>query len=770
MDIEKQIEWLKPERILKLYGGEKSIFGTKRLFIIGVGRNGTDCLLRAKSIAEERFSAEKSKIRFLAIGEDVLLEKAEYRGCVLSGGETLKIVPDDAIYGYLNDPEALSKYAREWFDEGLKNYTPAKPAYGLQKRQCGRIALFHCFNALIKILSGAISDFSREELPLEIYVTGNMGDAFFGGMAIDLGYILTSLFDTVNYPVKVNALMFAGDTAQMLGLDGRDLGNYYANTIVTKGEMDKFQCQKTPFSQKYTDSFEISSEKPPFNACFIASAEESYEKTLEKSAHLLVSMAGILVSKDDDADKMMSYNMFGKDVSHAFRYLAFDVSSKEIPLGKLLSYLAVKVFKVFNNVLNQNSVGEMQLGKFCSMVTPDAMLLATKAGDIPKIEYSGKLNPLFSVKSLKNGGEATKNYVEERLGEFAQLCKSGAELHLSEVVEYVVSKCEEAKNDIEKGPFYAIEIVRKCLSELRSVTDKINKETADIGDMMAREERLVAEAYRRVKSSPALFAGKAAEDYAQTLDEYCAYRRKQLTNDTVKEFYGKVRDELERYYKETLRRKTEIFDRVARDGAPLSEGFEPCGFDAFDVFDPKICEKLDKLVEELPESTRSLAFKRSRLLNIPDDAEEQEFARELAALAEQCFGSFLTMSYDEFCGFFEVESTVGEAALACMERASVKTPVSDDFPLTRIICPQNTDPGDVAPLRAVRKDINYIWNGSTLLHTVIVVQIKGGVKLDGFKDYSQWENMRYAYVNDSLKKHGIHIFSGQPKNPPEERA
>ena len=38
----KEYEWLKPDRIMKLYRGSKSAFGTKKLFVVGVGRNGVD--------------------------------------------------------------------------------------------------------------------------------------------------------------------------------------------------------------------------------------------------------------------------------------------------------------------------------------------------------------------------------------------------------------------------------------------------------------------------------------------------------------------------------------------------------------------------------------------------------------------------------------------------------------------------------------------------------------------------------------------------------
>ena len=79
MDIQKQVEWLKPDRILKLYDGEKNMLGMNRLLIIGVGKNGIDCLLRAKHAAENRFDAKTDKIRYLAFGLEEYLENAEFR-------------------------------------------------------------------------------------------------------------------------------------------------------------------------------------------------------------------------------------------------------------------------------------------------------------------------------------------------------------------------------------------------------------------------------------------------------------------------------------------------------------------------------------------------------------------------------------------------------------------------------------------------------------------------------------------------------------------
>ena len=107
MEIEKKIEWLKPERVLKLTDAYKCDFGPNRLLIIGLGKNGVDCALNCKHITEKRFGTDKTKVRYLGIAEDKYLDAASCEGSVLDSDERLPIVPEEAIYKYLNNPGRL---------------------------------------------------------------------------------------------------------------------------------------------------------------------------------------------------------------------------------------------------------------------------------------------------------------------------------------------------------------------------------------------------------------------------------------------------------------------------------------------------------------------------------------------------------------------------------------------------------------------------------------------------------------------------------------
>lgn len=760
----KEYEWLKPDRIMKLYRGSKSAFGTKKLFVIGIGQNGIDCLIRAKHIAENRFQKDKTRMRFLGIDVDETVNNAEFCGSVLEDDEKLAINPDAAIYDYLNAPEKMSEFEKEWFDEGLKNYTPSKPVYGLRKRQCGRLALFHYFGAIMKLFGSAATSFGMNDKPLEIAVVGNLGDAFFGGMMIDIGYILRTLFETAKYPVTIVSYMFAGDTSAFTEEEGRDLSTAYANTIVAKSELDMFQSRKKRFWQQYSQTIEISSDKPPFTACYIAQAEETYEQTMEKTALKIMCEPGNLFARDDDAEKLMAHNMLDKDGSHAFRYLAFSAAVNEIPMGKFVSYIALRLFGKYLGVLRQKTIGTMELGKITGRITPDAALLASKAGKLPKFQFEEKLNPLFSLRSLKNGIEASKRYVNERLNEITELCRNGADIMLPEISGQIKKLCENAVCDREKGPYYALEIIKACLTKLSDASKTIEQRALNINDEVSREEKLLEAAHKKLKMTPGFMAKGLADNYVECIKGYVKCRYTKLTAGIVKEFYDRLSDELNKYAEENLRTKSRIFDLISEKTKDIMYGDSPyLGFGVKEAFDPLspdesgIRERLDKMVDGISPDKMELAIKRADLLSAAQKG-VMEFIGELLVLVDICVGEFTEKGYDGICEYFSIENSLSAGIEDCFARVQITTPTTDSLPLTRVICPHTAKPEDIAPLRALHKELNDIWNASASSFSVSIVRIQGAVKLEEFKNYEQWENMRYAYVNDSLKKHGIHIF------------
>lgn len=762
MDYRAKVRWLSPKRVMKLYNGQKAEYGSRRLFVIGIGSNGIDILVKCKDIAENRYGTDKTKIRFWGIGLKETLDSAKVSGSVLDDDERLEIDPDEAIYPYLNEPAKLPPEVAEWFDEGLRNYTPNKPVYGLTKRQCARLALFHYFDKIKDCFGEAVKAFAKEKSTIEVVFTGNLGDAFFGGMVIDLAYIARAFFALNKCPVTVTASMLAADTALLQGLDGRDLAIFYANTIVTKCELDKFQYQKKEYVQKFSPAYTFSSNKAPFSSCFINAVEENYKLTVENAALKIMTDSALVFKQDDDADRLLAHNMLGNATQHSFRYLTSATAVDEIPMGKIVSYLTLKTLIVLNNKLMSNTTDSAQLKLISSKVIPDEMLLALKAGELPKIEYDETLNPLFSVKSLKNGAQSSKKYVNDKLEEIAALCKKGADEYIEKVFSDVADMCEKACCDISMGPYCAAEIAKRCLSTLKKAIEK-KKEQIENADMdVPRDEHQLMVEWRSIHGAFGLFGTKDTEAYISRMKRYAEGRRVQLTGKVVLEFYEALYNRIDEYYRDKLDAViklfggvVEFFNGIVKEMRPPESGFVR---DAFDISQDQARARLDRLVEQLPKSTLDMALERSKLLSAALSDDPKMFASEACTIAGICFRALFASDYDELCQAFGTDKSVARALENCIEQVTMVTPTTDEQPLVRMVCPQSAQLEDVAGLRAAHNNLNSVWTNSSLFHTVIVQQVRGGVKLDEFKDYQQWENMRYAYVNDSLKKHGIHIF------------
>ena len=763
MNIEQKMEWLKPERIMKLYDGQKSHFGMNRLFVIGIGKNGADCVLRCMHLTEKRFGRDPKKVRFLSIGEETQLGGLSYEGSVPGDGFTLPIDPEESIYKYLNNPAKLPESAQVWFDSGLKNYSPAAPTYGLTKRQCGRIALFHYLKQIMKLTGEAMADFSGSDHSLEIVITGNLGDIFCGGMFIDLPYILTKLFADFSYPVKVTGYFFAADTAALIEPDQRDVGCYSANTIVAKSELDKFQAGHRRFTQKYSRTFEVDSEKPPYSACFLIPAAESYDLTMTRTAEKILNRMEIFFSKDDDAERIMSYNMLRSDASHEFRYLASGVKGCEVPTGKIMSYLAIKVFARLNRSLNRNNVGEMALKRYSGIVTPNVELVASKSGQLPALDIDEHADQAFSARAIKGGGEAALSLVEKWVSAMSAAVTNGTPVLVKEISDSVITDCESAKTDFAKGPFYAQEIIKKCLAELRVAQAKIKSEAEDMSDQKNRTRDMERAAMRKVRSAT-LFSGKAVEQYLVDLKNYADASADVSTSAPMIEFYQALSDKLTEYHENVLQKAIDPFEQISVNRGGIIDSIKQTPdanaviAEAFDINDEDIRAKLDQLSDEIPDDKLEKCFRDSGILNLPED-DERALGRAVVTILRQCFAEKLSMSYSEMCEWVVRPGRVSGSISDCISDAEVTAPVDDKFSITRIVCPNAIRQEDVIALRKQFRGVNYIWNGSICAHLTAAAAICGGVQLEKFSGYEQWENMHYAYVNDSLKKHGIRIFS-----------
>ena len=333
---------------------------------------------------------------------------------------------------------------------------------------------------------------------------------------------------------------------------------------------------------------------------------------------------------------------------------------------------------------------------------------------------------------------------------------------LVEISDSIISTCETAKCEYDKGPFYSLEIIKKCLAELRIAIAKTNAVISDMEDQVKRAQNLERTAYMKLKT--ALLVNKAVEQYLYELREYADCELKLRTGAILVKFYQGLTDRFTDYLNNVLSKATSVFENVAINRSDIIDDImsdsskTTCVYDAFSAMDEKVTTKLDSLVDNLSADELGAALKSSGILALNDDSDECALALAVVSIINKCFGKIFDMSFGDMCEYFGFQNAIGDSIEECINTVEAAAPANDNFVLNRVICPVATRQEDILQLRSVHKGMNYIWNGSVLKHCTAVSQIKGGVAFDKFDGYAQWENMHYAYSNDSLKKHGYHIF------------
>lgn len=756
MEMDERLEWLMPNRIMKTIRDFKSPVGGSRLFIIGIGMNGVDITLRCKDFAENFCDFDSHTIRFLGIDLAENLKSSEYNGSRLLDTERIEIDPEDAIYPYLNDSERLPKQVREWFDEGLFNYTQKTPVYGKNKRQCARLCVFHYIDKIKNEFERARADFSKGKIPLEIMLVGNLGDSFFGGMAVDLAYIARSVFSSVSYSARICAHMLTADTALLQGMSGRDLAAFYANTMVAKSELDSFQCKRCRFTQAYSPKVALQCDSSPFSICSLYAAENTYDLTADKVAIRIMSDFCVPYTQDDDVDKKLTNNTLRRGEKRKFNYITGESIFNAVPIAKILCYLSLKVLAKFDEYLCKNTMDEMELGLLKGKVCPDALMLASKAGDVPRFEFDEALNPLFSFESLKRGSNASMKYVTDRLETIQTLCESASEAYSGELYNYVVKICDNAVFDTKKGPKYAEGVVNGCLNALRERSERISRTFGEIDEDVSQAQTSLKALHRKLKA-PGFIAKKAVEPYVDRLKEFTELKKSQLTGRILVAFYDKLSSLLDRYANEKLYKMTNVFNNVKMllnsDSIlkiPPQNGF------VREIFDPsaeKTRAALNHIVDNLNSDKEFVVFKRVNLQTLYR-GDPVSLAGEIADIAGMCFGDLFTKGIVRFNDEFGAGKTIENMLSDCVSNILITTPTDSEQTVTKISLPKECENCDY---RESADEETFI-NVSTMRNAAFVTRIKGGVKLERFRDYEQWENMRYAYVNDSLKRQGIHIF------------
>ena len=239
--------------------------------------------------------------------------------------------------------------------------------------------------------------------------------------------------------------------------------------------------------------------------------------------------------------------------------------------------------------------------------------------------------------------------VEKWISAMSAAVTNGTPVCVKEISDSIIADCEAAKTDFAKGPFYAQEIIKKCLSELRVAQAKISSGEEDRSDQINRTRDIERAAMRKVRSS-SLFSGKAVEQYLVELKNYADAGAAVSTSRPMIEFCQQLSSRLTEYYENVLQKAIAPFEQISMNRGAIIDDIKKlpdanaCIIEAFDINAEDIRAKLDRLSDEIPDEKLEKCFKESGILNLPED-DERVLGKAVVKILKQCFAEKLSTIY-----------------------------------------------------------------------------------------------------------------------------
>ena len=298
--------------------------------------------------------------------------------------------------------------------------------------------------------------------------------------------------------------------------------------------------------------------------------------------------------------------------------------------------------------------------------------------------------------------------------------------------------------------------MKGCLKALKERSEKLRSSLGEIDEDVSRAEANLKAFHRKLKA-PGFIAKKAVEPYIDKLKEFAELKRSQLTGWIMVAFYDRLWQSLDEYASENLCKMTNIFNdaKMLLDSDEILKNSRQNAF-VHEIFDPsteKTRGVLDRMMSNLSADKEEMVFKHI-ILQALYRGDSAAVAREISKIAVTYFGELFSKGINGLNDEFGEGKTLANVIADCVGSVLVTTPTDGEQSITRIVLPKECENFNSREFTGEEMLVNV----STMRNAAFVTQVKSGVTLDKFRDYEQWENMRYAYVNDSLKRQGIHIF------------
>ncbi|MGB9638014.1 MAG: tubulin-like doman-containing protein [bacterium] len=339
--------------------------------IIGLGGTGLKVIYRLKtSIPSEIL--EKGLLKFLVIDSD----KNDPMISELQADEYINIgVPGVASIISNLDSEA-AKFIRPWFPSNLPFKVVSGDEGAKQFRAMGRLYLFknidkiyNTIDRTVKSLRAKFADISNVSKTLNVFLISSTCGGTGSGILLDTAYLVRHIIEVENAnPCLIKGILVLPTAFHPFPIsDESERKNIFANGFATIKEIDYYMNPnlETTYNVKYTENKEISSNKSPFDVCYliddeneefpIGGLDDTLDAIAESLSVLLTAGVGTSIkSAEDNLYTILTTNQKSQPYSHKnYLYSSFGTSSIIYPYEKIKRYILGKLVSYFDKELSK---------------------------------------------------------------------------------------------------------------------------------------------------------------------------------------------------------------------------------------------------------------------------------------------------------------------------------------------------------------------------------------------------------------------------------
>ena len=572
--------------------------------LIGLGGTGIDCLTEVKKAVRERLQPDNPQafvpkydhIRFLAVDTDMTTSGIPTR---FDSSEIFDISNPNIKQALKSKTGIQNRAELEWLDPDKIDVTDISGAGAGGLRQAGRYMLMdkssQFLSRIEELIRQAKTDLNAPSL--YVHVFAGIGGGTGSGTFLDACYLIKKAIANANNGHGVVLGYFFLPDVNLAKVKHELVRKYIPkNGYAAMQELD--YCMRLPmnggsFTQTYKNGIKVEWNEAPVQMCHLISAtsqngsivKNAYNNAMKVTAEYVMDFltkmdegthaedneTGIVEGEKSEAETKFTIeshlsNFLSmvleadamKTYGYHLRYLVIGASCASIPMRKINTYLAGKVFEEFagmeHHVPTENDV--QQIAERVRITKIESILsdLTKNGGGSDLAAIPGHLNWEFT---RNNGDQELVDYYTKQKAEKIGIVEKNAKSMVSEqnkdsVIARICRELDECAKDLNRGPAYAYKVVQASFAgNLLNIIDGMIKNAEE------RKAHISYNVYDQPESAKKLYeesrdiwraeqnrklSGKPKKAYAQYVADLERYVRGQIEVEQLKQVLTVLRE------------------------------------------------------------------------------------------------------------------------------------------------------------------------------------------------------------------------------------